>query len=100
MWYEPTSDIVFIGGILASTSGEIDDSLDLILVKDLSELPLVAKWEKDLLDADIWKTVEEVFDLGGRAVELEAHIDQALCNRLHLRLGNVTTDENARALRR
>lgn len=97
---EPACDVVFVVEVLAFTPRQVDDTLNIILVEHLAKLSFVPEREKDLLDAYIRQTVQEVFYFSGRAVEFKVHIDQQPRDGLHFWLRDVASNEDARVLRR
>lgn len=102
---------------VGSTSfGEVDDGTDLVFIKDLPQLPLVLHREEDLLDTAVWEVVDVpavtaivsalltresdsgrdlLLDVRSGTVQLEAQLDQALRDLGHLRLVNVTAEQNS-----
>lgn len=93
----PASNVVLIQLVRAPRLGEIEDKLNIIIVKHLAELPLVLLGEEDLLAPDVRILVQELLDLLARTEQLEAEISQALGDGAHFRLGDVATDEDTRA---
>ena len=59
---EPASDIVLINKVSTPGLGEVDNAVNLILVKHLAQLPLIRFWEHDSLSCDVWNSVEEFFN--------------------------------------
>lgn len=54
--------------------------------------------EEDLLGLDVGNRVEELLDLGRRAVELKAEVNETLGDGSHLRLSDVTTDPTSHTM--
>ena len=65
------------------------------LLEDLVQLSLVLDGEEDLLAGNVRDGVEELLDDGGRAVKFESQFDESLSDGSHLRLGDVSTDEDS-----
>lgn len=92
----PSGNIILIGKALCASSCEIDDALDIVLIKDLAQESLVFGGEEYPFGIYIWDIVQKLLNDGRRAIKLESEVNQSLRNGPHFRLRDVTTDEDTR----
>lgn len=91
----PPSNVILVDGVLSTSLREVDDTFDLVVIEYLPKFSLVLRREEDTLRRDVRDVIQELLHDGRGAVKLEAKVDEAFCDGPHLRLIDVSANEDA-----
>lgn len=71
----PAGNIILISESLPARASQVDDTLNIVVIKHLPQFPFILRGEKYAFSADIWDSIQEFFDDRGRAVKLKPKVN-------------------------